>query len=110
MSFVAPQDLEDGTSGMATLATGTVLREFRLHFVTKGGGVRSLSWTTVPDGDRLYGFARDVTAEVTTAAALEASRAERERLWKVMVGEWPAYEQYAEKTDREIPVVVLTPR
>ena len=81
MSFVAPQDLEDGTSGMATLATGTVLREFRLHFVTKGGGVRSLSWTTVPDGDRLYGFARDVTAEVTTAAALEASRAERERLW-----------------------------
>jgi PAS domain S-box-containing protein len=81
MSFVAPEDLEDGTTGMAALAAGTVLTEFRLRFLTRSGGTRSLSWTTVPDGDRLYGFARDVTAELAAATALEASRVERERLW-----------------------------
>ena len=32
---------------------------------------------------------------------------ERERLWKLMAGIWPHYDEYAEKTDREIPVVVL---
>jgi PAS domain S-box-containing protein len=81
MSFVAPQDLEAGTTGMAQLAAGTTLTEFRLNFLTKDGDVRCLSWTTVPDGDHLYGFARDVTVEVTTAAALAASSADRERMW-----------------------------
>jgi PAS domain S-box-containing protein len=81
MSFVAPQDRRAGTTGMEQLAGGMALTEFRLNFLTKSGAVRCLSWTTVPDGDQLYGFARDVTVEVTAAEALEASRAERERLW-----------------------------
>jgi hypothetical protein len=28
-------------------------------------------------------------------------------MWRTMVAEWPAYDSYQEKTDREIPVVVL---
>ena len=32
---------------------------------------------------------------------------ERERLWRMMNELWPHYDAYAEKTDREIPVVVL---
>jgi hypothetical protein len=32
---------------------------------------------------------------------------ERERLWKLMNEVWPHYDEYATKTDREIPVVVL---
>jgi proline iminopeptidase len=32
---------------------------------------------------------------------------ERERLWKQMSEIWPHYDEYAAKTDREIPVVVL---
>jgi hypothetical protein len=35
--------------------------------------------------------------------------AERERLWALMREVWPAYDEYQTKTDREIPVVVLTP-
>ena len=35
---------------------------------------------------------------------------ERARLWSEMLKEWPAYDDYAAKTDREIPVVVLTRR
>ena len=32
---------------------------------------------------------------------------ERERLWRMMNGIWPHYDEYQTKTDREIPVVVL---
>jgi proline iminopeptidase len=32
---------------------------------------------------------------------------ERERLWRMMNELWPHYDAYAEKTDREIPAVVL---
>ncbi len=35
---------------------------------------------------------------------------ERERLWALMRQIWPAYDRYQTRTDREIPVVVLTPR
>jgi len=81
MTFVAPRDAAAGAAGLAQLATGTTLSEFRLNFLTKNGDTRCLAWTTVPEGAYLYGFARDVTAEVATAAALEASSADRERMW-----------------------------
>ncbi|HUJ55155.1 MAG TPA: nitroreductase family deazaflavin-dependent oxidoreductase [Gaiellaceae bacterium] len=41
------------------------------------------------------------------ARARVAEGEERERLWKLMVGIWPHYDEYAARTDREIPVVVL---
>jgi proline iminopeptidase len=41
------------------------------------------------------------------AQARVAEGEERERLWRLMNEMWPHYEEYAEKTDREIPVVVL---
>jgi deazaflavin-dependent oxidoreductase (nitroreductase family) len=43
------------------------------------------------------------------ATASTAEGEERERLWKLMTATWPAYDQYQTKTDRQIPVVVLTP-
>lgn len=33
----------------------------------------------------------------------------RERLWSLVTAVWPDYDQYATKTTREIPLVVLTP-
>ena len=41
--------------------------------------------------------------------AVTVSGAERERLWDVMVGIWPAYEEYQANTNREIPVVLVKP-
>ena len=41
------------------------------------------------------------------ANARVAEGEERERLWEQMNKMWPHYDAYAEKTDREIPVVVL---
>ena len=48
-----------------------------------------------------------VGADVFAARARVASGAERERLWLAMARIWPAYDEYATKTDRQIPVVVL---
>ncbi len=41
------------------------------------------------------------------ATARTAGSDEKPGLWKTMVAEWPAYDEYQEKTSREIPVVVL---
>jgi deazaflavin-dependent oxidoreductase (nitroreductase family) len=35
---------------------------------------------------------------------------DRTRLWRLMTETWPAYDQYQQKTSREIPVVVLERR
>jgi len=41
------------------------------------------------------------------ARARTAEGDERRRLWKLMTDIWPAYDQYQQRTDRQIPVVVL---
>jgi deazaflavin-dependent oxidoreductase (nitroreductase family) len=41
------------------------------------------------------------------ARARTARGEERERLWQRMNRVWPHYADYQEKTEREIPVVVL---
>jgi deazaflavin-dependent oxidoreductase (nitroreductase family) len=46
-------------------------------------------------GDRFTANARDATPE------------EKAELWPTMVAEWPAYDDYQKKTDREIPIVIL---
>jgi deazaflavin-dependent oxidoreductase (nitroreductase family) len=50
-----------------------------------------------------------VKAEKFTARAHTADREERAALWPKMVGIYAPYAQYQTKTDRQIPVVVLTP-
>ncbi len=46
-------------------------------------------------GDRFRARARDATAE------------EKPAMWREMIGHWPPYDEYQQRTDREIPVVVL---
>lgn len=48
-----------------------------------------------------------VLADRFRAQARTAEGEERTRLWKLMTGIWPDYDQYQQKTSREIPVVVL---
>jgi deazaflavin-dependent oxidoreductase (nitroreductase family) len=50
-----------------------------------------------------------VLDDVFTARARTATGEERERLWKLAVQQWPDYDAYQQRTDREIPVVVLEP-
>lgn len=46
-------------------------------------------------GDRFSARARTATPE------------EKPELWKIMTEQWPAYDEYQQRSDREIPVVVL---
>lgn len=50
-----------------------------------------------------------VAGEHVDVVARAAGEDERPRLWRVMNDVWPNYDGYQERTDREIPVVVLTP-
>ena len=45
--------------------------------------------------------------QVFRARARTATGEERERLWRKANQVWPHYDEYAKKTSREIPVVVL---
>ncbi|SDI16189.1 deazaflavin-dependent oxidoreductase, nitroreductase family [Sinosporangium album] len=51
-----------------------------------------------------------VRDEVFPARARAATDAERPELWKLMTATWPPYDEYARKTARKIPVVVLERR
>jgi len=48
-----------------------------------------------------------ILGEEFRARARTAEGEERERLWRTMNEIWPHYAEYAERTDRVIPVVVL---
>jgi deazaflavin-dependent oxidoreductase (nitroreductase family) len=49
-------------------------------------------------------------AKHVAVRARVAEGEERERLWRMMVEVWPDYDVYTQRTDRQIPVVVLEPR
>ena len=48
-----------------------------------------------------------VGSDVYPVKARTAEGDERQKLWDLMAGEWPGYNDYAKATDRVIPVVVL---
>ena len=50
-----------------------------------------------------------VKEDTLTVVARTASAAEKPRLWKIVTDVWPNYDVYQSRTDREIPVVVLSP-
>jgi len=57
---------------------------------------------------------RNATIEVGTdtveVAARVAADEERERIWSKQKADYPGFADYEDKTDRTIPVVVLTRR
>jgi len=50
-----------------------------------------------------------VRADRISVTARTAGEAEKPRLWKIVTDAWPNYDVYQSRTDRVIPVVVLTP-
>ena len=48
-----------------------------------------------------------IMADRWRVRARDAEGDERERLWELMAEIWPHYDEYAARTEREIPVVVL---
>jgi deazaflavin-dependent oxidoreductase (nitroreductase family) len=52
----------------------------------------------------------EVKAEKVAVRSSVAEGEERSRLWSLMAEDWPAYNDYQTKTERQIPVVVLSRR
>ncbi len=50
-----------------------------------------------------------VRADRIAVVARTAAEGEKPRLWKIMTDGWPNYDVYQSRTERVIPLVVLTP-
>jgi PAS domain S-box-containing protein len=70
MEMVYPDDRDDVARNMMVLASGTPLVRYHTRVLHKNGGHRWVSWTIVPEGELLYGVARDITAQKMQENAL----------------------------------------
>jgi deazaflavin-dependent oxidoreductase (nitroreductase family) len=77
-----------------------------LVVASKGGAPQHPAWYLNLDANP------DVEVQVGDerfrATARTATPEEKPELWRIMAAEWPAYDEYQTKTDRDIPVVVLS--
>jgi deazaflavin-dependent oxidoreductase (nitroreductase family) len=75
---------------------------------SKGGAPEHPGWfqNLSADGNAMI----QVRDEEIPVRMSVAEGEERERLWAAMTEVWPDYEAYRQRTDREIPVVILTRR
>jgi PAS domain S-box-containing protein len=81
-AFLAPEGVDEGLRGIGQLGNGLMtMADYETTSLAKSGERRRITWTTMREGDVLHAFGRDVTAERQSAAALAASRAERDRIW-----------------------------
>src|SRR4051812_45032829 len=51
-----------------------------------------------------------VKGDKMRARARTATPEEKQKLWAIITRRWPADDSYQEKTDRDIPVVILEPQ
>lgn len=79
-----------------------------LVVASMGGAPNHPSWylnlTADPDAEI------QVKGDVIPVRAHTASDTEKPRLWKIVTEQWPNYDVYQTRTDRKIPLVVLSPR
>lgn len=89
------------------LIYGTAGEDF-VVVASKGGADEDPEWLKNLQADPSAGV--QVGGRRFTARARVASPAERGPLWLQMARIFPLYDEYAQKTDREIPIVLLTPQ
>ena len=127
-------ELYEGSGG----TEGTTLRDTGLPVIivtnrgNRTGAIRKTPLMRVKDGDNyvlvgsrggaprnpvwVYNLRADNSVEIRDEAAVYAMRvreveddAERARLWDLAVAAFPPYEEYRNRTTREIPVFVAEP-
>jgi deazaflavin-dependent oxidoreductase (nitroreductase family) len=76
-----------------------------LVVASKGGAPQHPAWYLNLDANPEVEV--QVKGEKFKAAARTATPEEKPTLWPIMTKEWPDYDNYQQKTDRDIPVVVL---
>lgn len=96
-----------GVPRRTCLIYGTSGDEF-VVVASKGGADDDPAWFKNLRADPSAGV--QVGTRRFTVRARVASSAERESLWAQMARIFPLYDDYAQKTDREIPIVLLAPQ
>ena len=76
-----------------------------LLVASKGGTPEHPAWYLNLEAHPEVGV--QVKGDKFTANARTATPEEKAVMWPIMIKEWPAYDSYQEKTDRDIPIVVL---
>lgn len=76
-----------------------------LVVASKGGAPEPPAWYVNLQADPEVTV--QIKGEVFAARARTATAEEKPQLWREMTEAWPAYDEYQQKTSREIPVVVL---
>ncbi|WP_063695705.1 nitroreductase family deazaflavin-dependent oxidoreductase [Amycolatopsis orientalis] len=107
MLLLATTGRKTGVPRRTCLIYGTSGDEY-VVVASKGGADEDPEWFKNLVAEPTVGV--QVGARRLTARARVASPAEREVLWPRMASMFPLYDEYARKTDRVIPIVVLTPR
>jgi deazaflavin-dependent oxidoreductase (nitroreductase family) len=111
----------EGTQTLLLTTTGRRSGEKRVHpliygthgddylvVASKGGSPKHPAWYLNLDANPDVEI--QVKGERMRAHARTATPEEKAELWPIMVREWPSYDEYQQKTDRDIPVVILEPR
>lgn len=76
-----------------------------LVVASKGGADEPPQWYLNLEAEPEVGV--QVLGDRFTARARTATPAEKPDMWRTMAATWPAYDEYQQKTSRDIPVVVL---
>jgi deazaflavin-dependent oxidoreductase (nitroreductase family) len=96
---------KSGEERMAPLIYGMAGESDPMIVASKGGAPEHPAWY------RNLQEKPDVEVQVRddkfAARARDATPEERPELWKQMAEIWPSYDEYQQKTDREIPIVIL---
>jgi deazaflavin-dependent oxidoreductase (nitroreductase family) len=113
-------DWQEGTSILLLTTTGRKSGEPRttpliygrdgdnyLVVASKGGADEPPAWYVNLQADPEAEI--QVKADRMKVRARDATPDEKPELWRTMTAEWPHYDEYQRKTDRQIPVVVLEP-
>jgi len=95
-----------GTPRRTCLIYGTSGGEY-VVVASKGGADENPAWFMNLEADPSVGV--QVGTRRFNARARAAPSTERAALWAQMLNIFPLYHDYAQKTDREIPIVLLTP-
>ena len=78
-----------------------------LVVASKGGAPQHPAWYLNLEADPDVEI--QVKGEKMPARARTATPEEKAELWPIMTKEWPDYDNYQRKTDRDIPLVIITP-
>lgn len=74
--FVYPEDADSSQGRLNHAAQGKDLANFENRYLHKDGSIKWIAWHTSVEGDVIYVYGRDITAEKAATKALEQSEAQ----------------------------------